>query len=141
MSHHVTCRWLLLLCTCIAGTVQAAENSRAVVSPLATLGKLAVALLIVLVVFYVFARVMRQLQGTQGGLHSGLKIVGALSLGQREKVVVVQAGDKQLVLGVTSTQVNTLHVLEQPLPIPGTSVEIGDFRQKLSAALKRQVAN
>lgn len=141
MSHHVIGRWPLLLCTCFAGAVQAAESTRAVVSPLATLGKLAVALLIVLAVFYVFARVMRQLQGAQGGIHSGLKIVGALSLGQREKVVVVQAGDKQLVLGVTSTQVNTLHILENPLPAPGAAVELGDFRQKLSAALKRQVAS
>ena len=141
MISHVPGRWSLLLCLCMSGTVQAVENSRAVVSPLATLGKLAVALLIVLAVFYVFARVMRQLQGTQGGFHSGLKIVGALSLGQREKVVVVQAGDTQLVLGVTSSQVNTLHVLDQPLPAPGAVTELGDFRQKLSAALKRQVAS
>lgn len=141
MFHLVTGRWSLLLCTFIAGTVQAAESTRAVVSPLATLGKLAVALIIVLAVFYVFARVMRQMQGVQGGFHSGLKVVGALSLGQREKVVVVQAGDKQLVLGVTSTQINTLHILEQPLSTPGGAVELGDFRQKLSAALKRQVAS
>ncbi|MFK7855402.1 MAG: flagellar biosynthetic protein FliO [Granulosicoccus sp.] len=141
MFHHFTNRWILLLATCLSGVAYAEETSRVVVSPLATLGKLAVALLIVLLVFYVFARVMRQLQGTQGGIHSGLKIVGALSLGQREKVVVVQAGEKQLVLGVTSTQVNTLHVLEKPLTTPGAKVELGEFRQKLNVALKRQVAS
>lgn len=141
MFHHFTNRWILLLGSCLSGAVHAAENSRVVVSPLATLGKLAIALLIVLLVFYVFARVMRHLQGTQGGIHSGLKIVGALSLGQREKVVVVQAGDKQLVLGVTSTQVNTLHVLEKPLTASGATAEFGDFRQKLNVALKRQVAS
>jgi len=141
MFHLLTGRWSLLLCICLAGTAQAAEITRPVVSPLATLGKLAVALIIVLAVFYVFARVMRQMQSMQGGFHSGLKVVGALSLGQREKVVVVQAGDKQLVLGVTSTQVNTLHILENPLPASAGAVELGDFRQKLSAALKRQVTN
>lgn len=117
----------------------AAETARPVVSPLATLGKLAVALLLVLAVFYVFARVMRQVQGGRGAMHSGLSIVGSLSLGQRERVVVVQAGEQQLVLGVTANQVNTLHVLAHPLSTGGTSEDLGDFRQKLSAALKRQV--
>lgn len=120
--------------------LHAAESTRVVISPLATLGKLAVALLVVLAVFWVFARVMRQLQVGQGSLHSGLKVVGALSLGQRERVVVVQAGDEQLVLGVTSTHINTLHVLDKPLNLSAKE-DIGDFRQKLSAALKRQVTS
>jgi flagellar protein FliO/FliZ len=123
-----------------AASLYAAESSRSVVSPLATLGKLAIALLLVLVVFWVFARVMRQMQGSQGMLHSGLKVVGALSVGQRERVVVVQAGDQQLVLGVTANQINTLHVLATPLVADGAE-ELGDFRRKLSAALKRQVTS
>ena len=131
----------LLLCGIgLANSAVAAESSRPVVSPLATLGKLAIALLLVLLVFWIFARVMRQLQGTRGALHSGLSIVGTLSLGQRERVVVVQAGEEQLVLGVTASQINTLHVLARPLASSGTE-ELGDFRQKLSAALKRQVAD
>jgi flagellar protein FliO/FliZ len=140
MFRQVTGRWPLLLYTCSAGVVHAAESVRTVVSPLATLGKLALALVVVLLVFWVFARVMRQLQGVQGNMHSGLKVVGALSLGQRERVVVVQAGEEQLVLGVTATQINTLHVLAKPL-VSGVSAEVGDFRQKLSAALKRQVVS
>lgn len=132
-------RWRACLPALIPGMANAAEGTRNVISPIATLGKLAMALLLVLVVFWVFARVMRQLQGAQGGLHEGLRFVGSLSLGQREKVVVIQAGDKQLVLGVTATQVNTLHVLDTPL-IGNTQEDNGDFRHKLSAALKRQVS-
>lgn len=131
----------LLWCgACLGNTAIAEETSRPVISPLATLGKLAIALLLVLLVFWVFARVMRQMQGTRGAIHSGLRIVGTLSLGQRERVVVVQAGEEQLVLGVTASQVNTLHVLSRPLATSGQE-ELSDFRQKLSAALKRQVAD
>lgn len=134
-------RCLLLTCCLSVDWAHAVEVPRAVVSPLATLGKLVVALLLVLLVFWCFARVMRQLQGVQGGgIHSGLKVVGALSLGQRERVVVVQAGDVQLVLGVTGTQINTLHVLSKPLT-GNSATENGDFRRKLSAALKRQVVS
>ena len=118
----------------------AAESNLSSISPLATLGKLAVALLLVLLVFWVFARVMRQLHGAKGAIHNGLKIVGSLSIGQRERVIVVQAGDQQLVLGVTASQINTLHVLATPLST-GSCEEFGDFRQKLSAALKRQVTD
>jgi len=138
MFRLPTASFLLLCGICLGNTAVAAESSRPVISPVATLGKLAVALLLVLLVFWIFARVMRQLQGTRGTLHSGLNIVGTLSLGQRERVVVVQAGDEQLVLGVTASQVNMLHVLARPLASTNPE-ELGDFRQKLSAALKRQV--
>ena len=120
-------------------SVLAEESGRAVVNPLATLGKLALALVVVLAVFWLFARVMRQFQGFQGGMHHGLKIVGALSVGQRERVLVVQAGDEQLVLGVTSTQINTLHVLDKPLTQGTPQAGQSDFKAKLSSALKRQV--
>ena len=131
----------MLICTgWFCESALAAESNHTAISPLATLGKLAVALILVLLVFWVFARVMRQLHGAKGTIHSGLKIVGALSLGQRERVIVVQAGDEQLVLGVTASQINTLHVLTTPLSSGGNDAN-GDFRQKLSAALKRQVAD
>lgn len=136
---HVDHTWRLLLpATLMPGVAVSAEQLRPVISPLATLGKLALALMLVLVVFWVFARVMKQLQGGQSGMHEGLTCIASLSLGQRERVVVVQAGEQQLVLGVTASQVNTLHVLEHSLSTR-TTEEPGDFRHKLSAALKRQV--
>lgn len=130
-----------LLWMSIASNSFAAETGRAVISPLVTLGKLAVALIIVLAVFWLFARVMRQVQNFQGDMHQGLKIVGALSVGQRERVIVVQAGEEQLVLGVTSSQINTLHVLQKPLQSVADQSSQGDFRSKLSAALSRQVTS
>ena len=116
-----------------------AEPSKTLINPLVTLGKLAIALVVVLAVFWLFARVLRQFQGYKGGMHQGLKIVGALSVGQREKIIVVQAGDEQLVLGVTSSQINTLHILDKPLLQNLPSTDSGDFKKKLNAALQRQV--
>jgi flagellar protein FliO/FliZ len=45
-----------------------------------------------------------------GGGHL-VKVVSSASVGQRERVVVVEVGDKWLVLGVTPSQVNMLHTL------------------------------
>ena len=119
-------------------SAHAQQSNISVISPVATLGKLAIALFFVLVVFWVFAKLMKKMQVGQGGAQNGLKVVGALSLGQRERVVVVQVGAEQILLGVTSNQINTLHVLDKPLSSSETT-EVGEFKQKLSAALQRQV--
>lgn len=116
----------------------AQDSNPSVISPLATLGKLAVALVFVLIVFWAFAKIMKKMQVGQGTAHNGLQVVGALSLGQRERVVVVQAGSEQILLGVTASQINTLHVLDKPLSTTD-GLEVSEFKQKLSAALQRQV--
>lgn len=130
------CR-LMLLALCPGGAA-AAESNQNVASSIVTLGKLAVALMLVLLVFWAFARVIKKIQAVPGGMHSGLVCLGSLSLGQRERVVIVQAGEQQLVLGVTASQINTLHVLDEPL-VTAPDADSADFRQKLTAALSRQV--
>lgn len=62
-----------------------------------------------------------------GNLHSGatpnLRVVGGISLGAREKVVLLQVGRKQLVLGVTPGRIETLCVLEEDETVPNSSPE------------------
>ena len=45
-----------------------------------------------------------------------LKLVGSLSIGPRERVVVVDVGGTQLLLSTGPGGTRTLHTLEQPLP-------------------------
>ena len=44
-----------------------------------------------------------------------LRVLGGLSMGPRERVVLVQVGDQQLLLGVAPGRVSTLHILDKPL--------------------------
>lgn len=131
---------LLAVSILVPGILNAAETARPILSPMATLGKLVVALLLVLGAFWIFARIMRQVHGHHNNTNNALQVVGSLSLGQRERIVVVQVGDEQLVLGVTSSQINTLHLLPKPLTSSVTTDE-GEFRKKLKSALNRQVAS
>ncbi len=72
-----------------------------------------VGLLIVLSIFFLCAWGVRKLSGiTVGGGSEKMRIVGGLSLGMREKVILLQVGKKQLILGVTPGRIDTLHVLE-----------------------------
>jgi len=43
--------------------------------------------------------------------------LGSLSLGTREKAVLIQVGEQQLLIGVTAQNISTLHTLSEPLPI------------------------
>jgi flagellar protein FliO/FliZ len=62
-----------------------------------------------------------------------LKVLAGLSVGTREKIVLIQVGPQQLLVGVTPGQITTLHTLEVPLVLePRTQ----DFAQKLAQMLK-----
>lgn len=71
-------------------------------------------LIMVLIVIIASAFVLKRFNIVQqGGGH--LKVVANLSLGAKERVVVVQAGEQQLILGVTAQQITLIDKLEQPL--------------------------
>lgn len=103
-----------------------------------TLGLFVVLLIIAAAAW--FARRFGHFQATAGG---ALKIVGGLHLGARERLVVVQVGDQQLLLGISPGRVSTLHVLSNPLEQGDPSLNrgqqrYGTFRDKLNAVLKRE---
>lgn len=85
-------------------------------STLASLGGMVLALVVVVGLILALAWVLRRLPGGALRGHGGLKLVASLAVGPRERVLVVDVGGEQLVLGVTSHQVSLLHRLEQPLP-------------------------
>lgn len=59
-----------------------------------------------------FAKRMNHLQASGDGM---LKILGGLSMGTRERVVLLQVGSDQLLIGVSPGRINTLHVLAAPI--------------------------
>jgi flagellar protein FliO/FliZ len=73
-----------------------------------------ISLLMVVALIFACAMVLKKFQLTQQNV-AGLKIVTSLSLGTKERIVVVQIADKQILLGVTSQQITVLDNLEQPL--------------------------
>ena len=74
--------------------------------------------LMVIGLILVLGWILRRLRGaTLLGGSRQLKIVASLALGQRERVVVVQVGEEQWLLGVTAQRISGLGKLEQPLTI------------------------
>jgi flagellar protein FliO/FliZ len=77
-------------------------------------GSMILSLLMVLALIIICALVLKRFNLTQQGI-SQLKVVTSLSLGAKERVVVIQAGEQQLLLGVTAQQVTLIERLAEPL--------------------------
>jgi len=71
----------------------------------------------------------------QTGLHGQMKVVGGLSLGGRERIVLLQVGEQQLVVGVTPSRIQTLHVLDEALSMDEKPEPATGFSMKLQAAM------
>lgn len=65
-----------------------------------------------------------------------LRVIGGLSLGVRERAVLVQVGDRQLLLGVAPGRVETLHVLERPVEVPHAPLPGGSFAERLAQLMR-----
>ncbi|GAB4356695.1 MAG: flagellar biosynthetic protein FliO [Gammaproteobacteria bacterium] len=104
-----------------------------------TLTQLVLGMVLVVGLILVSAWVLRRFNRFQSSASGQLRIVGGLSMGARERVVLVQVGARQLLLGVAPGRVQTLHVLEEPLEtVTGTGTGCGDgFAQRLHSALRQ----
>jgi flagellar protein FliO/FliZ len=80
-----------------------------------SLWQLTLGMLLVLSLILAIAWLLKRSGRFQVGAGGGLRILGGLSMGSRERVVLIQAGETQLLLGVAPGRVQMLHVLDHPL--------------------------
>ncbi len=100
--------------------------------------RLILGLFVVLFLIIASAWLFKRFGRWQGGYTDQLKIVGGLAVGARERIVLVQVGEQQLLIGIAPGNIRTLHVLDEPLP----SVDLGSagkpIVEKFAAVLKKQ---
>lgn len=70
-------------------------------------------LLLVLAAIVLVAWLLKRMHVTQQGSGNLLRVLGSVSLGQRERAVLVEINNTWLVIGVAPGQVRTLHTLEK----------------------------
>lgn len=81
-------------------------------SPAASLAKTLLGLIAVLAVMAAIAWLAKRIGPARQGGQSAVRIVGGVSVGTREKVVVVEVGGRWLVVGVAPGQVNAIANLD-----------------------------
>ena len=96
-------------------------------------------LLLVVAVIFMLAWVMRRMGGTTPRSNALMKVVGGLSMGTRERVVLIQVGEEQLLLGVAPGRIQTLHVLEKPLQATdGSDFSAASFADRLKSIVNKE---
>ncbi len=83
-----------------------------------SIGGAVLALVLVVGLIVALGWFARRMPGIGGASNPALRVLGSLSLGPRERVVVVAVGDTQLLVGTGATGTRVLHTLDTPLPVP-----------------------
>lgn len=84
-------------------------------SPAAGLVQVTFSLLLVLAAVFAAAWVVRRLKGFGRVAPGAIEVIADVALGPKERAVLVQVGKQQLLIGVAPGNVNTLHVLAEPI--------------------------
>jgi len=143
---------LVLIVIALAGSVGAqevvkeTESERAEVSAASVLApgsqienmsapllRMALSLMAVLALVALCAWLARRLRSTQlqGGL---IQIVSGLSLGPKEKVVLLRVGEEEILVGLSQAGLQPLHVLGESATPQKFSLKLGDTNEVTDAA-------
>ncbi|WP_407695998.1 flagellar biosynthetic protein FliO [Shewanella cyperi] len=110
-----------------------AAETQAPASNLAPLASMLGGLILVLLLIFVLAYLLRRLNLVPGS-GSLMKTLAVTPLGQKEKLVLVDVGGEQYLLGVTPSSVNLIEKLASPLDIPQDNT----FAARLKQAKAKQ---
>ena len=97
------------------------------------LTQLVFGLLLVLGLIYFLAWLMRRVQQAgPAGKGQVIELIGSRALGPRDRLMLVQVGNEQILLGLSPGTITALHVLKEPVQVPGASEKATpEFAQRL----------
>ena len=103
------------------------------------LTQLVLGLLLVLGLIFALAWLLRRVQ--QAGPRQGqvIELISSRALGARDRLVLVQVGNEQILLGLTPGRITPLHVLKEPVQLPDTTQPATpEFAKRLMEVLGQQ---
>ncbi|BBP60809.1 flagellar protein FliO/FliZ [Pseudomonas sp. NFACC23-1] len=100
------------------------------------LAQLVLGLLLVLGLIFFLAWLLRRVQQAgPAGKGQVIDIVGSRALGPRDRLVLVQVGNEQILLGLSPGTITALHVLKEPVQVPSAEQASPEFAQRLMELL------
>jgi flagellar protein FliO/FliZ len=97
------------------------------------LTQLVLGLLLVLGLIFFLAWMLRRVQQAgPAGKGQVIELIGSRALGPRDRLMLVQVGNEQILLGLSPGTITALHVLKEPVQVPGASEKATpEFAQRL----------
>jgi len=122
----------------------AAQSSVSAIAGSATpdLGSTAIQMVLGLIVVLAFLLgalwLLKRISQPRGVAAGFLRVVAGVTVGPRERVVIIEMGESWLVLGVAPGQVSILaEIPRQEMPPPARSIVPADFVGQLAARLRK----
>lgn len=97
--------------------------------------QLVLGLLLVVGLIFVLGWLMRRVQRAGPAGNQVIELVGSRALGPRDRLVLVQVGKEQVLLGVSPGSITALHVMNEPVDVPETQNATPEFARRLMEAL------
>ncbi|MEO4048370.1 flagellar biosynthetic protein FliO [Pseudomonas sp. CAU 1711] len=119
-------------------TLLAAEPAR---TPLAgseiggQLVQLMLGLLLVVALIFALAWLLRRVQQIGPRGNQAIKLLASQPLGPRERLLLVQVGSEQILLGLSAGRITPLHVLKEPVHLADGEPATPEFAQRLMELL------
>ncbi|WP_285408370.1 flagellar biosynthetic protein FliO [Pseudomonas sp. FR229a] len=86
------------------------------------LTQLVFGLLLVLGLIFFLAWLLRRVQQAgPAGKGQVIELIGSRALGPRDRLMLVQVGNEQILLGLSPGTITALHVLKEPVEVPSAS--------------------
>lgn len=101
----------------------------------AQLSKLLLGLLLVVGLIFLLAWLLRRVQQINPRGTQAIKLVSSQALGPRERLVLVQVGSEQVLIGLSAGRITPLHVLKEPVHLPDSEPANPEFAQRLMELL------
>ncbi|WP_461531793.1 flagellar biosynthetic protein FliO [Pseudomonas sp. 210_17 TE3656] len=96
------------------------------------LTQLVLGLLLVLGLIFLLAWLLRRVQNAAPGSGQVIEILGSRTLGPRDRLLLIQVGKEQILIGHTPGSIEALHVLAEPVEVPvGARQATPEFAQRL----------
>lgn len=111
-------------------TIITPENTKIEPFSLMNMANTVIGLVFVIALILALAWAVKKYGRLSSGTQADMRILGGLSLGTREKAILIEVEGKKLLLGVAPGRVETLHVLQD------TEQQEGEFNKKLTDAME-----
>ncbi len=100
------------------------------------LTQLVLGLLLVVGLIFALAWLLRRVQAAGPRNNQLIELLGSRALGPRDRLLLVQVGKEQILLGITPGRITPLHVLKEPVQVPASAQQATpEFAQRLMELL------
>lgn len=100
--------------------------------------QLIMGLIVVVLCIVALAWLSKRINRLQSAGIDSFKVIGGINMGARERVVLLQVGEEQLLIGVSPGRINKLHTLATPVQTDasGSDLEATGFSKKLKVIMR-----